>query len=204
MNNHREAGYTLIELIVVLLLAGLVGTAATGGLQFGTRIWERSDARIEESRETTKAQTLLRSLLSSAIPRQKDGFVTFRGTRDTVSFDASAMPALGSHGLIHMEIVLQQKDGDASLLVTAASLTDAKFRRSAVLAEHLSDAQFAYLDGSGKLPVWVAYWRDRDRLPEAVRLDGGTSWPALIIRLPIAQDAGCAFDPVSITCRRPG
>jgi len=204
MNNHREAGYTLIELIVVLLLAGLVGTAATGGLQFGTRIWERSDARIEEGREMVASQTVLRSLLASAIPKQKGGFVTFRGTRGTISFDASALPAFGSHGLLHMDVALQRENGNMSLLVTATSLTDLKYRRSTVLAEHLSDAQFAYLDGSGKLPVWVAYWRDRDRLPEAVRLDGGTSWPALIIRLPIAQDAGCVFDPVSITCRRSG
>jgi prepilin-type N-terminal cleavage/methylation domain-containing protein len=202
MTRATEDGYTLIELIVALLLASLVGTAVTGGLQFGTRIWERSDSRIEESRDIATAQTVLRSLLASAIPRRKGGFVTFRGERGSLSFDASTLPALGSHGLVRMDIVLDHDVAESSLKLVATSLIDSRAHRSAVLMERLSDARFSYLDASGKLPVWLAAWRDRDRLPDAVRLDSGGSWPVLVMRLPIAQDADCAFDPVSTSCRR--
>lgn len=202
MTPFRDDGYTLIELVVVLLLAGLVGVAAAGGLQFGTRIWERSNAHLEQDQETASAQAILRSLLASAIPRRKDGFVTFRGDRKSLSFDASALPALGSHGLVHMDIAFAQNDADGSLRLAAKSISDPKASRTAILASHVSSMQFAYLDTSGKLPVWLAFWRDRDRLPDAIRLEGAASWPVLTVRLPIAQDANCAFDPVSTTCRR--
>jgi len=202
MTLFRDDGYTLIELVVVLLLAGLVGVAAAGGLQFGTRIWERSNAHLEQDRETASSQAILRSVLASAIPGRKDGFVAFRGDRKSLSFDASALPALGSRGLVHMDIVLERNDADDSLRLAAKSLLDPKAGRTAILADHVSDMQFAYLDTSGKLPVWLAFWRDRDRLPDAIRLEGAAPWPVLTVRLPIAQDANCAFDPVSTTCRR--
>jgi general secretion pathway protein J len=204
--SRNEDGYTLIELIVVLLLASLIGTAVAGGLQFGTRIWERSQSQVGDSREIATTQAILRSLLASALPRYEGGFVTLHGEPRELSFDAPSPKAFGPKGLVRIELAAETSMNGSSITLNANSLIDKNYRRSVVLTQHLPDIEFSYLDTSAKVPTWLAYWRDRDRLPAAIRLAstgrGGPFWPNLNIELPITQDANCAFDPVSTTCRK--
>lgn len=206
MNRRRaDHGYTIVELIVVLLLLSLIATAMSAGLQFGTRVWERSEARISTSQTDDTAQTALRNLLSSALPRMEDGLARFHGEPNYAAFDAVPPPAFGASGLARVEVSLIPGDGGDSLTVKVTSLIDGKKSRSVRLADHLDNVRFAYLDATEQVPAWLDYWRDRPHLPGAVRLqarDGGAAWPAFVARLPIAQDARCDFDPVSTDCRK--
>lgn len=209
MNDHSvrlDHGYTLIELLVVLLLMGLIGTAMSAGFQFGTRVWERSESTIAKAETQAASQAVLRQLLASATPRMEDGTARFRGEPDHVAFDASPPAAFGKSGLVRVDLSLARDAAGTGLDVKITSLVDGRNSRQVRLTGGLGNVHFAYLDASEKVPVWLGFWRDRPRLPDAVRLesdgtDEGAVWPVFTARLPIAQDALCDFDPVSTNCR---
>jgi general secretion pathway protein J len=203
---EREHGYTILELLVVLVLVGLIATAISAGLRFGTRVWERSETRISTTETYRTAQDALRSLLSGAVPRMKDGLASFHGEPALLVFDSAPPRAFGASGLTRVELALVPDGNGSALNVQVTSLIDGGKSRQARLASHLQRLRFAYLDASEKTPLWLDFWRDRPHMPEAVRLaaDGTPArmaWPAFVARLPIAQDARCDFDPVSADCR---
>jgi hypothetical protein len=153
------------------------------------------------------AQTVLRSLLSQAKPHRSDGLASFHGEPGTLAFDGAPPAAFGPDGMVRIELSLVPGQGGTRLLVKVTSLADKSRSRQAVVGEGLENLQFAYLDSSEKRPAWLAFWRDRDRLPDAVRLEwsgrtSATTWSSFVVRLPIAQDADCNFDPVSAECRK--
>ena len=201
--DHLDEGYTLVELLVVLLLVAIIGTALAAALTFGTRAFERSESRIATLDTWDSAHAILRSIVSSSVPRRVDGLVQFRGEPTSLVFISPGSSAAGPMGLTQTELTIVANAEGAQLFVKETSLLNRRETSSTILASHLGDATFSYLDTTEKLPIWLSYWRDRDRLPDAVRLAGEDgNWPALVIRLPVAQDASCAFDPISSTCRK--
>jgi len=199
----HQAGYTLIELLVAMLLLGLIGLAIAGGVQFGSRVWERSETDIATTSAVALAQGIVRAAMASALPHQLAGFARFDGERDEIVFYGPAPQALGVGGLARFQLSIRHgEDGDELILHVAA---DGATPREAILADHLEPLHIDYMDGSERIPTWLAVWRDRDRLPDAVRIksdEPSSIWPLLIVRSAIAQDASCQFDPVSASCRK--
>lgn len=200
-----DGGYTLVELMVVILLLGFIALGIGGGIHFGSRVWEASEQRIAGDNESEHAQAILRALFASALPRTQAGMVTFDGSRTRIAFDAEALPAMGIAGVARIEIAARTSGGHTQLTLRAAPLNDPSKARETLLAHDIGSAEFAFLDSSEAVPAWLASWRDRQRLPDAVRLTAsGTgslaAWNGFVARLPIAQTPGCVFNPESHTC----
>jgi general secretion pathway protein J len=196
-----QHGYTLLELLVAMLLLSIIGVITAGGLQFGTAAWSRTERTIADVHEIDAAQGILRAALGEAVPVRQGAFVAFDGEAARTSFLSPAPQAMLAGGLAQIEIAAQADDGGRLILRATARGGE---MREAVLARGLGALQFAYLDASERVPVWLAVWRDRDRLPDAVRIarqntDG--AWTTLIVHLRIAQSASCDYDPENTSCR---
>lgn len=197
-----EAGYTLIELLVAMLLLSFVGLAIAGGLQFGTRVWERTEQGIADTQSIEAAHDILRDALASALPHRAGGFARFDGEPDRIAFDGPAPRALGTGGVAHFELTVAPDSDGNRLVLKVKRFGDDGDGRAAVLAGHVGALHITYLDASGRAPTWLEFWRDRDRLPDAIEIaseDAG--WPPLIVHPAVMQDASCQFDSVSISCR---
>jgi len=193
-----QAGYTLIELLVAILLLGFIGVALAGGLHFGARVWESADNRLTTTGTIKNAQFLLRELLSNALPKEKAGLVIFEGTEDHIRFVAPAPQAFPVGGPVTADLVGEGAD----LTLRLASPIDKDAVRQAILVRGLGPLRFSYLDASEKLPLWLSLWRDRTRLPDAIRIENKEStWPSLIVRPQIDESHPCVFDPISMVCR---
>jgi prepilin-type N-terminal cleavage/methylation domain-containing protein len=204
---HEDSGYTIVELLVVLLLVGIITAGLAGALTFASRLWERSESRIALVNDQSATQEILRTLIASAVPRTSDGRVSLQGEPDRLSFEAPAPAAFETLGLAHIELFTERADDRTRLMVRISSEIDLSKHREAILLDQVNDVEFAYLDSSETVSAWLSYWRNRDRMPDAVRLqDAATgapaSWPSVVVRLPIAQGAICAFDAVSRECRK--
>jgi len=200
-----DAGYSLVELLVVFLLLSFIAIAVSGGFRFGTRVWETTDARVVEARRLATTQLVLRTLLASAIPKMRGEFIVFDGQPRHISFEAPAPRALGVGGLSHIDLdIAQTKTGsDIHVAVRAPAAGGAK--REAVFSTIAQTLSVAYLDTYDGRPIWLDRWRDRNRLPSAIRISdpqGADHWPAFIVRLSIDEPPTCAFDPVTLDCRR--
>jgi prepilin-type N-terminal cleavage/methylation domain-containing protein len=199
---RHDAGYSLMELLVVLLLLSFITLAVAGGFRFGTRVWETTDRAVVDQRHVVSLQTVLRSLLASAVPKTKGGYIVFDGSPTTLSFYAPAPRAMGTGGLVRTEITFE-RGGDRVAIALAPArgeIRRAAFETSTTLL------RLAYLDASDRTPIWLDRWHDRKSLPAAVRIEGTTDdarahWPAFVVKLHIDQTPLCVFDPVSLDCR---
>jgi general secretion pathway protein J len=199
-----DEGYTLIELVVSMLLFSLVMLAVTGGMHFGVRVWERSQRTFQSANALDTGQGVLREILSRATPRFRGEYVTFSGEPGSMTFDGLPPFAFGGGGMVHVKLSVSKDASASNLLLDLQSIAEPNLEKKTTLQSGLSELQFSYLDASDAKPVWLSYWRDRDRLPDAVRIaarNDSSSWPTLLVRLIIAQDANCAMDPVSMKCR---
>ena len=147
-----EGGYTLIELLVVLMLLSFIALAIGGGLHFGTRVWEATEAGVQTADRDDGAQALLRELLASALPITKDEYVAFEGDPSHVAFEAPAPLALKSRGLVHIEISAANADSAAGLRIVFR-LTDASKTREITVPTAASTLRMAYLDASVRTDV---------------------------------------------------
>ena len=66
MENARERGFTLIEILIAMTLLGLLMAMLSGGLRLGTRAWEASDTRSAELARLEAVQGFIRRSLTGA------------------------------------------------------------------------------------------------------------------------------------------
>jgi hypothetical protein len=201
IRSSRDDGYSMIELVIVLLLLSFITAAIAGGFRFGTRIWETTDTVVTGDRHVAALQGVLRTLLASAVPKLKGSYVAFDGTPTELAFYATAPAAMQSGGLVRVEITLLRR-GDVAITITPAH-GDA---RHATFVSSADGLTIAYLDASEETPQWLGRWHDRKYLPAALRIEGETEaararWPDFVAKIPIDQMPLCAFDPVSLDCR---
>ncbi len=197
----RDDGYSMIELLVVLLLLSFITLAIAGGFRFGTRVWEATDAAVVRERHVAALQAVLRNLFASAVPKIKGSYVEFEGAPMRLTFYATAPAAMETGGLVRIEISAQ-RDGTVKVDITPRRGEV----RHAMFVSSAGGLTISYLDTSDRTPQWLDRWHDRKYFPAAIRLAGATDeaetwWPIFVARLPIDQTPLCQFDPVSLECR---
>ena len=197
-SHSGEAGFTLVELLVVVTLIGLISVALFGGLRFGIRVWEVGAYRSDRFAEIEIAQSLLRRLLRRAIlTADADGDLTFEGDEQGVRFTAPAPAQFGLGGIYLFEIFAERVEKGEDLILQwqlfRADDEDEPFgedSESRVLVEGIEGMTIGYfgvLDGfeSRKEPDWESEWKEGDTLPQLVRIaiafdqDDDRVWPDL-------------------------
>ncbi len=197
-----QAGFTLVELLVVVALLGLISVALFGGIRFSARSWEAGHARLEALNEVEVAQSVLRRLLSRSrevalFDASRDrAAVSFSGRRDAVYF-AAPLPAHRGLGGAYAYALRVKRTSGGEQLVLAWRLqrpetppsADGDFEDETVLLSDIADLSLAYFgsEDRGRIPDWRESWDGSAGLPRLVRLsvafpaDDGRYWPPLTI-----------------------
>ncbi len=198
-----KEGYTLVELVVVMLLLGMIALACESGLHFGAEVWSRTEEPAQLDAQIVSAQTILRTLMSHTLPRARGDDVAFDGEPMAMDFDLVPPQAFGG-GTAHARLRIVQARGSTCLEIELTSIAAPNIKKRAVLLTDVGLMRFSYLDTSDKSQTWLAYWRDRSRLPAAIRITGSDPavWPALIVRPIIVQSATCVLDSEELACRK--
>jgi prepilin-type N-terminal cleavage/methylation domain-containing protein len=210
---RAQRGYSLAELLVVLALLGMIAVAMTGGMRFGTRLWERSQSLSEQHDTASGAQSLLRTIFQRIIPRDLDPGIDndpylFRATPVSMSFTAVSPAAVDASEVARFELQVSGAPGSRSLNLVWSSLSGKQARHVQNLVTGARDVEFVFasLDQNGNL-VWRKDWIDETGAPAliVIRVKGKTgtaeSWPELIVRPRISREPTCIYDPVSFGCR---
>lgn len=208
-----QRGYSLAELLVVLALLGMIAVAMTGGMRFGTRLWERSQSLSEQHDTASGAQALLRTIFQRIIPRDLDPGIDndpylFRATPVSMSFTAVSPAAVDASEVARFELHVSGAPGNRSLSLVWSSLSGRKVRHVQKLASGARDVEFVFasLDQNGNL-VWRKDWVDETGAPALVvirvrdKTGSAETWPELIVRPRISREPTCIYDPVSFGCR---
>ena len=174
MKDAREAGFTLLELLIAITILSLILVALSGGVHFAGSAWRKQEEQIARQGDINAVQTVLRQLLASA----KD----LQGSSQDLKFVAPMPAALARGGLF--DIALFQS-GEKLLLSwqphfkgAAASLP----RNETMLLDGVTFFELTYyVDQKGWQHATTDKTKTVDLIAIKARLSDGRAWPSLMI-----------------------
>ena len=196
---QAERGFTLLEMLVVIMIMVLIGTLASGGLRMGNQVWAKTQSNARQMRETVAIHSFLVRLVEGAqVIHMRDGSRTppvfFDGTSDRLQFAARLPSHLAGGTLQHVDLRILNGAAGKDLVLFWQPLgrqrPDFASRERAqkeTLVSGLATASFAYSGNATE----TSQWRQAQALPETVSLRAtfadDTAWPVTRIALPIGK-----------------
>lgn len=184
---HGEAGFTLIEVLVSLVLLATMLALLPGTLGLGRRVWERTPALAAHD-AAAATRLLLAQRLSSALMVFESGpdgrfGVAFRGDADGLMF-VSEEPAGPFGGGRYRSELGRTPTGDVVLVSSPLVRTGGgdAIASPVVLARNTAGMKLRYYS-DGRTPGWVEDWTSATTLPALIEIEisGGDATPATAI-----------------------
>jgi general secretion pathway protein J len=196
----RQAGFTLLELVVAMTMMGLVLVVLYSGLRLGLNGWDSGEQRAETTNRLRSAQEFLRRQLAQSmtvyqINDQQERTVVFAGGKDAIEFVAPMLVYLGHGGLYRVRVETADSQMRVRWRPYLPGDRAAGEERETVLLEGVSGVEWAYFgperDGDQEPPRWRSEWASQERRPLLVRLNltlrgeiwRGAIWPDLVAAL---------------------
>jgi general secretion pathway protein J len=194
-SGDRQAGFTLLEILVALIVFGFLFIGLNQGTRTGFALWNAQSRRIGETEELDATARIVRSLLTgipilpAAVGDNAPQAIAITGTADRLAFVGDLPSGLGATQLADITLGLRAGRLGLSWLpyrhekadTPPVAPTETELIRG---VERLELAYFG-VAAAGQLPLWHARWPGpglplliRVRLGFAKR--DGRRWPDLI------------------------
>ena len=197
------AGFTLIEMLIVMALFSLVMLALGAAMRTIAQSEQRIDARLERSDEFRVAVAFLRSTLGRvsarkvlAGPELGASPFLFAAAASEVAW-VGIMPArYGAGGRYFFHLGVEVVNDESALVLRFVPWTDTPTfpdwsqADSKVLVAGVESLAIQYEDAREQPPVWGAEWplsdKKPERLPDRIEINMATAsgaWPSLVVAL---------------------
>ncbi len=186
---RAEAGLTLIELLISLMLLMLITGFLAGGLTIARRAFAADQTAATEAANASALDSL-RDLIATALPSKmgQGGPIAFEGDRDNLAFVGLS----AGHALPGGPVGVRIYRNGSTIEVAAKLRAGAEGARREIKISALTGVtaiEFSYFGSlNGRPPVWLLEWPATDHLPDLVAIKVGFSdrnhvGPALIVAL---------------------
>jgi general secretion pathway protein J len=209
----REAGFTIVELLVSLLILGMLILMIIMGLGTGRRVWERMDQSALSIETIEGAQTLLRDRIERTYGATRFDSATpyadFRGLPNRISFLAPPPEVNRPQALRRYDLSL---DGNGNLLLSSwsdvAADPDRPAITSVVVLRGVQGMDVAYFGTAAPdlTPRWRPTWDHQAAPPRLVRVrlafapGDRREWPDMIVKPAADVDIRCILDIATGRC----
>jgi general secretion pathway protein J len=194
----KAAGFTLVELLVVMSLLSLVMLALGAAMRTMAQSEQRVDQRLARADEMRVATGFLASVASRVSSRRSTAPLQagaspyfFSGTADAAMW-VGVMPARYGAGGRYFFRLAREADGAGHALVIrfapwngGPGFPDWNTAESRVLAAQAQGLGLEYAEPEGG-GGWLPQWADTERLPTRMRVSlrtGSGEWPPLVFAL---------------------
>lgn len=182
----RQAGFTLLEMLVAVIVLGMLVVGLTQGVRAGLALWGAQQRRVGETADLDTAARVLRGLLTgiAAPPTGASGAAGagggFKGDADHLSFVGDLPTGLGTTRRADISLVLRK---------TRLVLSWTPHRHEIPLGPPPAPTDTELIAGVDRLDL--AYWGSASPNEPAAwlaRWDGPAPPPLIRIRLGFAKD----------------
>jgi len=206
----RQAGFTLLEVLIAMTLLGVMMLLIFGTLRVSVRSWESGEKQAAEVSQLLVLHNFLRNHLTRMKPWEDDfsedePVFSFQGTEEAIQF-VSTLPLhnRGAGGWHKFNIQLTKNHDSRDLIVKLEPFFPALEEEhqpidDVVLIENVEAIKFSYF-GSDELdeePQWFDEWLEKSYFPKMIqveiRVKGEKNWPPLVV----APKIGGTDDDVS-------
>lgn len=187
---RADAGLTLIELLISLVLLALITGFLAGGITVGRRSFAADQTAAAEAANAAALDSLL-DLIASALPTKtgQGAQIAFEGGRETLGFvGLSAGHALPG-GPLGFRIYRQGAEIEVAVKLSApAAKPKTQMRTTAVRGVASLELRYFGSSAPGQPPAWHPEWPASDHLPDLVAVkvsfrDRNLTRPALVVAL---------------------
>ena len=202
-----DAGFTLVEMLVALVLLGMVATMMAVGFASGHRLWTSVERQTARGESIEAAQTLLRGRLERLRPFTRSQGRTFysdvEGRNDRLSFWAEPPDARRPAAVTHYILALDANDD-----LTLAGALDPQAASDDTLLSHVASLEIGYFGPAGPNDPgeWQDSWSHQAAPPSLIRVrvafppGDRRSWPDLLVRPAANVDTACLIDATTGQC----
>ena len=186
---RRDAGFTLLEVLVALLIFGILMTGLVQGAQLGVHAWGVQNRTIAAEQDLAIVDQTVRRLIATMDPGNSAyGPPHFIGNRRSMAFTAALPAAVDAYGAPQAEVILTADAAHRLVLRWAPHFADPLAPvppHVSVLLTGIDHLELAYWNPAPAPGHWVDQWADKT-LPRLVRLrvvfppDDPRRWPPIL------------------------
>lgn len=210
-DRHREAGFTLLEVLAGLMLASLILVSLNMAMRAVGKGVDHARQSLGEQAEIAGAVEIFgRDVARIAKIRRGSGAQAaigylFDGRADEMIYPLREDAGLDAPGLYLVRLSLRQDEGARQLLRERVPLAEAmgtagatRWRDAVVLLSGDFDIAFAYRAQRSGLREWASSWPGGETMPEQIRLTiadpatGKLRMPGFVQSLAIDLEVDCA------------
>jgi general secretion pathway protein J len=158
-----QAGFTLLEILVALVVLGFLLVGLTQGVRFGLRAWETETRLVDMRADLDGVERLLRAMFSEADPGEFNEPANFKGGAHAVNFLSRLPMVIGGLPLREAEVALGVDTRHRLVLRStphphAERLVPAGPPLESVLLEGVDHIDLSYRRWPEQGGGWVAAW----------------------------------------------
>ncbi|WP_246741634.1 prepilin-type N-terminal cleavage/methylation domain-containing protein [Bradyrhizobium aeschynomenes] len=213
--DDRDAGFTLVEVLVALALFSLLAVLLFDNLKFGVQAWRSGSARAESFQRELAAQDVLRRLIGNLYPMMLgEGAAQRRididGQAESLEFLSDAPAVFGGAGRFRFKLLAdRRRDGVDLVLQSRPELAVKQDTERTLLVSDIDRIELSYAaraTGDANA-AWSTSWQDQSEAPGLIRLrvlmrpGDARHWPELVIAPRVQADVACVYDPLTMRCR---
>jgi general secretion pathway protein J len=199
-SRRRSAGFTLLEVLVAITLLSLIAVLLSGGLRFGTRVWQRGEDQLQALAAIQSVHGLMRRQLVQLTPviasDDPERFVTFEGMPTYVRFVGSAPAEVMVGGCYEITFGLSHDEVAQHLVMAWRLLGRSRNegvaeseREQVLLLRDVAEVSFTFFgaEDEDETPRWHERWVESTTPPRLVRImvnfpaGDPRLWPALVV-----------------------